>query len=92
MLQFWHRMPLNLQVIVAEDFLVPRSYSDKLVVSSIEDQSSQFPVGTPGKGDKPIMVELQKLFVYSGLIVESLKVTFGDQLEQIAIALLVLGQ
>jgi hypothetical protein len=85
-------MPLNLQVIVAEDFLVPRSYSDKLVVSSIEDQSGQFPVGTPREGDKPIMVELEKLFIYPGLIVESLKVALSNQLEQIAIALLVLGQ
>jgi hypothetical protein len=38
------------------------------------------------------MVELEKLFIHSGLIVESLKVTLSNQLEQIAIAFFVLGQ
>jgi hypothetical protein len=49
-------------------------------------------VGTPGEGNKPIVVELEKLFIYPGPIVESLKVTLGNQLEQIAIALFILGQ
>ena len=38
------------------------------------------------------MVEFKKLSIHSGLIVESLEVTLGDQLEQIAIARLILGQ
>jgi hypothetical protein len=85
-------MSLDLQVVVAEDLLVPRSHSDKFVVSPVEDQSSQFPVGTPREGDKPIMVQLEELFIYPGLIVKSLEVTLGNQLEQIAIAFFVLGQ
>jgi hypothetical protein len=85
-------MSLNLQVVIAEDFPVPRSCPGKLVVSPFEDQSSQLPVSTPRKGNKPVMMELEKLLIYPGLIVESLKVTFGNQLEQITIALSILDQ
>jgi hypothetical protein len=85
-------MPLNLQIIIAEDFLVPQSRSNKLIVSPIEDKSSQFPMGTTRKSDKSIMMKLEKLLIYPGLIVKSLKVAFGNQLEQIAIALCILCQ
>jgi hypothetical protein len=49
-------------------------------------------MSTPGKSDKSVMVKLEKLFVHPGLIVKPLKVAFGNQLEQIAIALFVLNQ
>ncbi len=92
MLQFRDRMSLNLQVVIAEDLLVPRSCSGKLVVSPFEDKSSQFPVSATRKGNKPVMMKLEKLFIYPGLIVKSLEVAFSNQLEQIAIALFVLDQ
>jgi hypothetical protein len=38
------------------------------------------------------MMVLEELFIHSGLVVESLEVTLGDQLEQIAIALFILDQ
>jgi hypothetical protein len=85
-------MPLHLQVVIAEDFLVPRSCPGKFVVSPFEDKPSQLPVSTPRKGNKPIMMKLEKLLIYPGLIVESLKVAFSNQLEQIAIALFILDQ
>ena len=43
-------MPLNFQVVIAEDFPVPRSCPGKLVVSPFEDKSSQFPVRSWGAG------------------------------------------
>jgi hypothetical protein len=92
LLQFRDRMPLNLQIVITEDFLVPRSCPGKLVVSPFEDKSSQLPVSTPGKGNKSIMMKLEKLLIYPGLIVKSLEVAFSNQLEQIAIALFVLDQ
>jgi len=49
-------------------------------------------VSTPGKGNKAIMMELEKLLIYPGLIVKSLKVALGNQLEQIVVALLIPGQ
>ncbi len=85
-------MPLNLQIVIAEDFLVPRSCPGKLVVSPFEDKSSQFPVSTPRKGNKPVMMKLEKLLIYPGLIVKSLEVAFSNQLEQIAVALSILDQ
>ena len=38
------------------------------------------------------MMKLEKLFIYPGLIVKTFEVAFGNQLEQIAVALIVLDQ
>ncbi len=85
-------MPLNLQEVIAEDFFIPRSCPGKLVVSPFEDKSGQFTVSTPGKGNKPVMMQLEKLFIYPGLIVKSLEVAFSNQLEQIAVAFFIFDQ
>jgi len=37
-------------------------------------------------------MKLEKLLIYPGLIVKSLKVAFSNQLEQIAVALFILDQ
>ena len=91
MLQFRDRMSLNLQVVIVEYLLVPRSCSVELVFASCEDKPSELPVSAPRKGNKSIMMKFEKLLIYPGLIVKSLEVAFSNQLEQIAIAIFILG-
>ena len=85
-------MPLNFQIVVAEYFLVPRGCPGKIVASPFQDESGQFPVSTAGKGNKPVVMKLEKLLINPGLIVKSLEVARSDQLEQIAVAPFVLDQ
>ena len=76
-------MPLNFQIVVAEYFLVPQGCPGKIVASPFQDESGQFPVSTAGKGNKPVVMKLEKLLINPRLIVKSLELARSDQLEQL---------
>ena len=59
---------------------------------TLQYQRRNLAANTGGEGDEPLLVLDKKFFIYPRLVVEALKVSLGDQLDEIAVAGIVAGQ
>ena len=86
-------VPLHLQIIVVtEDGLVPRRYALRLLRLSLHDGLRHLSAQTGRAADYTLVVLLYKLVVNARLIVEALDVSLGRELDEVVVAIHVLGQ
>ena len=86
-------VPLHLQIIVVtEDGLVPRRYALRLLQLSLHDGLRHLSAQTGRAADYTLVVLLYKLVVNARLVVEALNVSLRRELDEVVVAIHVLGQ
>ena len=83
---------LDLQVVVLEDFAVPAGGGIGVFHTAFEDSAGDLGGKAAGEDYEALVVLFEEGPVHAGLVVEALHVGLGDQLYQVAVAGLVLGQ
>ena len=79
-------------VVLAEDPLVPGDGAVYALVVARQDSPRDLPCHTGGATDQPFVVALQHLVAHARLVVHALDVPRGDDLHQVLVALVILGQ
>ena len=85
-------VPLELQEEIGEGLLVPARSLLRLLQEPLKDEAGDLAVAAAGEDYQPLAVCLQQLPVHPGFVVEALQVRLGDQLDQVVIPLIALGQ
>ena len=83
---------LNFQEEVREALSEPADGCAGVVQPALGDEARYLRRGAAGERDEPLGVALQQLAVNAGLVVEPLQVRQGDQLYQVLVAGVALGQ
>ena len=91
--QFRHvAVPHEFQVVVSKDFPVPACGGAGVVHASLRDERRHFPTWAAGHDDQPIAELFQNLAIHAGLVVEAFQMRARDQLDQVLVAGIVLGE
>ena len=91
--QFRHPVVLHhLEVVVGEAFAVPRNGPLRLVHSPLRDVRGDLSAGAPRQKNEALAVLLQEVPVNPGLVVVALEVRLRDQLDEVPVSRLILGE
>ena len=80
-------LDLHEVVVPAEHLLVPAGDLPGLVLLAGGQEPRHLRVQAPRQDQEPVRVLGQKLLIYPGLIVEPFKICFGDELDEVLVAL-----
>ena len=83
---------LDLQVVSLKGLLIPPGALPGLVHPPFNYQARHLTGGATGERNNSLTVPLHNLLVYAGLVVEPLQVRVGDQLNEVTVPGVVLGQ
>ena len=82
----------SFEVVAVEDVAVPRRELERVVAAAVHQVAVHLAGVAAGERDDARAVLAEQLAVHAGLVVVALEVRLGDELEQVAIALLVPGE
>src|SRR5262245_29425991 len=85
-------MALDLEIVAIEDFAVPVRRRLRVLDAAFEDEAVHLARRATGEGDDAAAMRFDELTVYTRAVIVALQVRRGNELEQVAIARLVLGQ
>ena len=85
-------LQLDEEVVLAEDLLQPSRLLERTLVVALEQRLQHVSTETSGGGDQTLVVLLEQLPVHPRLVVVALEERQARQLDQVAVAGLVLGQ
>ncbi len=85
-------MPLYFQIKIVKCLLAPQGSLFCLLEASAEDKLGNLATDTAGKSNKALMILLQKFFIYPRPVVETLKVSFGSEVNEILVSSLIFGE
>ncbi len=83
---------LDEEVVLAEDLLEPTGLLERALLVAVQEALQNMPAEATGRGDQPVVVPLEQLPVHAGLVVVALEEGQAGQLDEVAVALVGLGQ
>ncbi len=85
-------LQLDEQVVPAEDLLQPAGLLQRALLVTLQQRLQHVAAEAAGGGDEPVVVLLEQLPVHPRLVVVTLEEREAGELDEVAIALVVLGQ
>ena len=85
-------LQLDEQVVLAEDLLQPPGLVERALLVALQQRLQHVPAEAAGGGDQPVVVAPEQLPVHPRLVVVALHERQAGQLDEVAIALIGLGQ